>query len=273
MTFTRTAGLCRPFVATAIVGLFVAHDAMAQPGPMATGDDAWRFSVGAGVFSRPKYPGSGDTKIVAVPVLSANYGRFFIGGTPSAGLPLGIGAYLIQNETWRAGVAVGADLDKPREASDAPILNGWGDISATTLAAAFGSYTHQWLTLRAAVVSDIGGHGAGTRVMLDAEAKYSPMEGLLLSAGPGITWANNSYTQTYFGINAAQSVVAGVPQYNTSSGINALNFAVGAFYRLSANWNIGARVNAVWLQGDAANSPITEDKSQNVYGLFASYLF
>ncbi len=68
-------------------------------------------------------------------------------------------------------------------------------------------------------------------------------------------------------------MIAGVPQYDAGSGINTLRFSVGAEYRVNERWNIGARVNAVWLQGDAADSPITEDKSQNVYGLFVSYQF
>ena len=73
---------------------------------MPVSDEAWRFSVGGGVFYRPEYPGSGDMEFTAVPLASANYGRFFLGGTPAAGTPLGIGAFLIRNEAWRAASRV-----------------------------------------------------------------------------------------------------------------------------------------------------------------------
>jgi outer membrane protein len=273
MNLKRTRSIRRIAIATALKCLLVAPAAIAQSPMGPPGDDVWRFSVGGGVFSRPKYPGSGDRSTVAVPLVSVNYGRYFLGGTPGAGLPMGIGANLIQSESWRVGVAFGAELDKPRKASDAPFLNGWGDIPATALASVFASYSYQWITVRGAAVSDIGGKDEGTRLLLDLEAKYSPMNGLMLSAGPGVTWASKDYTQTFFGINAAQSVIAGVPQYNTGAGINTLRFSVGAVYRVSAQWNVGARVNGVWLQGDAADSPVTEDKAQHGYGLFVSYNF
>lgn len=266
----------RPFlriIPAACAGFLIASDVLAQAGPQPAGDEVWRFSVGAGVFSRPKYPGSGEMEFAAAPMASVNYGRYFLGGTPAAGTPLGVGLYLIQNEHWRVGVAVGGDLDKPRKESDATLLNGWGDISATALASAFATYSYKWFAVRGVVVTDIGGHDQGTRVSLDMEARYSPLEGLMLSAGPGLTWATSDYMQTFFGINAAQSAIAGVPQYTAGGGVSSVRFSVGAAYRLSERWNVGARVSTGWLQGDAADSPITEDKSQNVYGLFLNYQF
>lgn len=237
------------------------------------GDDAWRFSAGLGVFSRPKYPGSGDAQIVALPLVTANYGRYFIGGTPGAGFPFGVGFNLIQNESWRFGVALGGELTKPRKASDAPILQGWGDIPEAALGSVFAAYTHDWLTVRGFLVSDISGKDQGTRIAIDVEGKYPVNERFALSAGPGVTWANGRYTQTFFGINAEQSVIAGVPQYSAGSGVNTVRFSVGAQYQLNAQWGLGASVVAAWLQGDAKRSPITEDKIQTTYGVFASYRF
>jgi len=251
----------------------IVQDAQAQARLEQATDDSWRFSAGLGVFSRPKYPGSGDSDAVAVPLVSANYGRYFIGGTPGAGFPFGVGFNLIQSDTWRFGVALGGELTKPRKASDAPILHGWGDISQTALGSVFAAYTLDWLTVRGFLVSDLGGHDQGTRIAVDIEGKYPVDERLTLTAGPGVTWANGKYSQTFFGINARQSLVAGIAPYAADSGVNTVRFSVGALYHLSAQWSIGASVTAAWLQGDAENSPITEDKLQTTYGLFASYRF
>lgn len=256
-----------------LASALTAQDALAQARLDQGEDDAWRFSAGIGVFSRPRYPGSDDAKVVAVPLVTANYGRFFIGGTPGAGFPFGVGYNVIQNDTWRVGVALGGELTKPREASDAPILRGWGDISQTALASAFAVYSYEWLSLRAFVVSDIGGKGQGTRIAFDAEGKYKVSDRLVLSAGPGITWANASYTQTFYGISPQQSLIAGVPPYSAGSGLNTVRFTIGAQYLVNAQWSVGASVVAAWLQSDAENSPITEDKSQNTYGIFAAYRF
>lgn len=265
---------CVPLLlAAATLATLTVHDASAQARLDQVTDDSWRFSAGLGVFDRPKYPGSGSTEIVTVPLVSANYGRYFIGGTPGAGFPFGVGVNIIQDDTWRFGVALGGELTKPRSASDAPILRGWGDISETALGSVFATYTRDWLTIRGFLVSDIGGHDQGTRIAVDLEGRYPLNERFVLSAGPGVTWANGKYSQTFFGISAKQSLIAGIPQFAAGSGVNSYRFSVGAQYQLSAQWGIGASVTAAWLQGDAGDSPITEDKSQNTYGIFASYRF
>jgi len=261
------------FAGMALAATLTARDAPAQALLEQAADDSWRFSAGLGVFSRPKYPGSGETQLVPVPLVSANYGRYFIGGTPGAGFPVGVGASLIQNGDWRVGVALGGELTKPRAASDALILRGWGDISETALGSVFAAYAHDWLSVRGYLVSDIGGHDQGTRIAIDVEGRYRLNEKLTLSAGPGLTWANGKYTQTFYGISAQQSLIAGVGPYAAGSGLNTVRFSVGAQYQLTPQWSLGASVIAAWLRGDAEDSPITEDKSQNTYGIFASYRF
>lgn len=239
----------------------------------ATASDSWKFNAGIGVVSRPKYPGSGETKASAVPLLSASYGRYFIGSVPGSGVPLGMGAYLVQNAHWRAGIGLGANFKKPREESDSARLSGMGDIDATTLGSVFASYSGSWWKVGGNVVTDLGGKDQGTRVSVDFEAKYSPMDKLQLTAGPGLTWADGKYTQTFFGVDAAQSARSGLPGYTAKSGINAVNFNIGANYQLSPQWGLGARFTASSLRGDAADSPITEKKSQNTFGVFANYRF
>jgi outer membrane protein len=273
MNNTHKRNVHRVLAGAALAGAIATQDTRAQTRITDESEDRWRFSIGGGVFTRPKYPGSDSRQTVPLPLLSANYGRYFIGGTPGAGVPFGLGVNFIQTDNWRVGLAVGGELTKPRKASDAPLLNGWGDIPATALGSVFATYTHDWVTVRGAVTSDIAGKHEGTRIALDIEAKYSPNDSLTLFAGPGVTWVDGAYSQTFFGINAAQSAIAGVPQYAAGSGINTIRFSVGAEYRLTSQWGLGARVTAARLRGDAANSPITEDKSQNVFGAFAIYRF
>lgn len=235
--------------------------------------DGLQFSAGVGVISQPEYPGSGDRETRGLPVLSATYGRYFLGGVPGAGVPFGVGAYLVQDGPFRLGVGLGGQLSKPREEGDSPRLRGLGDIDRTALGSVFGSYSFDWLTLRSAVITDIGGDDQGTRVSFDVEAKYSPLPKLLLSAGPGLTWADDKYTQKYFGITAQQSASSGLAAYTPKGGINTVRFGVGATYLLTSQWSLGARATAASLRGDARDSVITEKSSQNTYGLFANYRF
>lgn len=264
---------CRsPAPVVLIAALLAGTGGRAQMRPEPATDE-WKFSVGMGVFSGPRYPGSSKTKLGVVPIASANYGRYFIGGVPSAGVPLGIGAYLVQGSTWRLGVAVGRSMSGPRDESDSPRLRGMGDIDGTTLGAVFGSYSDKWLGARLGVLTDIGGHDHGTRVGLDLEARYKVSDQMLVSAGPGFTWADPKYTQTFFGVSDAQSLASGLAVYRPDGGINSIRFNVAANYQLTPQWGVAARVSLARLRGDAVDSPITEKKSQNTIGVFTSYLF
>lgn len=236
-------------------------------------EDQWQFTVGAGVVSSPEYPGAADNKTKAVPVIGATYGRYFLGSVPGTGVPLGIGAYLYQDPQWRVGVAIGSGLGKAREESDDPRLRGLGNIDSTARGSVFASYTGGWYALRANVTTDIGGKDQGTLASMDLEARYAATPSLMLTAGPGFTWADNEYTRTFFAIDAAQSARSGLARYEAKSGINSVRFSLGANYRLTPNWSLSTRVTASELRGDAAKSPVTADKSQTSVGLFAAYRF
>lgn len=241
---------------------------MAQAAPQ-----EWRFTVGIGAAYQPKYPGSDSNKAYAVPVVSAGHGRFFIGGVPDTGIPVGAGLFLVQQEKWRVGLGVGRQISKPRKESDSRRLRGLGDVDQTTLGALFASYTDDWYAIRANVVTDLEDNGQGTRASVDVEGRYKVTPNLMLSAGPGATWADSDFTETFFGIDESQSRRSGRKQHSVSSGLYSVNFSVGANYKIDPNWSVRARFNAVSLKGDAEDSPITESKSQNSAVLFTTYSF
>jgi outer membrane protein len=234
--------------------------------------DRWKFTLGGGAINGPRYPGSRYDFTRGLPLVSISYGRFFIGAVPGGGTPAGAGAYLLHTEHWAIGLDIGGDARKPRRATDDPILRGWGDIPGTARAGMFASYTRDWLSVRGSI-SDAVAHHEGVLASLVIEAKYHATQHLTLSIGPEITWANNQYSQTFFGINAAQSQIAGIAPYQAKSGINTVGGSAGANYMLTDHWSLGAHVSYGKLQGDAANSPVTTDKTQRVYGAFFMYRF
>ncbi len=245
--------------------------ALAQQPPQAA--TAWQFTAGLGAVQQPLYPGSGEKDVRAIPLLGAGYGRYFIGAVPGAGIPAGIGAFVVQEEKLRVGLGLGGNFRKPRKASDAARLQGLGDIDATVLGAAFASYHEEHWALRGTVVTDLGGKRHGTQITLDLDGKLRLSEQLVVTAGPGLGWGDNKYTQTFFGIDADQSARSGRPAYSAKSGVHSLRFAVAADYRITPQWGLGAKYSAVQLRGDAANSPITEKKSQNTFAVFSTYRF
>jgi outer membrane protein len=88
-----------------------------------------------------------------------------------------------------------------------------------------------------------------------------------------VTFADSEYVNTVYGVTAEQSTRSGMPAYQAGSGITSVRLAAAANYQLAPRWMAGVRFMASRLQGDAADSPITEDKSQNSASVFVAYTF
>lgn len=261
--------------AAAVASALCSIHACAQEGPQgdAASSDQLNVVLGVGAVDVPKYPGSSGTRVRAIPVVSITYGRFFIGGTPGGGAPAGIGVNLLQDRHWKVGVGLGGGFSKIRKESDDPHLKGLGDVDQTPRAALFASYSDGWYSVDSAVSTDIGGNHEGTTLSLGLLGRYQATPRLTLMAGPGIEWASRQYTQTLFGVDAGQSARSGLPEYTARSGINSVNIGLGAQYAINRNWGLGARASIGTLMGDAKDSPITEKKRQDIFGVFTSYRF
>lgn len=235
--------------------------------------DQWRFSVGLGAVHQPKYLGSKGTKVTPFPMFSAARGSYFIGAVPFTSIPMGVGAFLLKNETWSVGVGVGHPLQDLRQESDADELKGLGDIKAGAQGVVFAVYNNSWMRARGYVLTDLASKDQGTRIALDLDGKYQATPQLLLTAGPGITWMDDDYSQTFFGINAQQSRHAGRAIYHANSGVNLLRFNVAANYKIDTNWTLNARYSALKLRSDAEKSPLAEKNTHNVFSLTGTYRF
>lgn len=284
LTSKKPLGALLPLTLLAVSTLGAAAENQAAPEqaqPAQAGSDSaagqsafnnqWNFVVGAGVLNLPRYPGSRDDYTRGLPVLSANYGRYFIGGGPGGGTPAGLGAYLVRTEHWAVGVNVGGDFRKPRRESDAPILHGWGDIPGTVRGGMFVSYSVEWLSIRGSISG--AGHNEGETASLSVTARFHPIPRLTVSFGPEATWADERYAMTYFGIDTAQSEIAGVAPYRARAGLNTIGAGADARYALTEHWSVAAHATYGRLQGDAATSPVTTDKTQKIIGAFAFYRF
>jgi outer membrane protein len=237
------------------------------------GGSGLQLIAGAAVLSGPKYPGSSVRQTEVIPLLGARYGRYFVGGAPDTGVPFGLGANLLQGSPWRLGVVLGPDFKKPRKASDDPRLVGLGDVAATTHLGLFGGYSQPGWSLRGNVLSDAGGKHQGTTASLELEGKFTLTDRLVLSAGPGLRWADKRYTQTFFGVDATQAAQSGRARYDTNAGLNTLKFSVGLEYRIDPRWFVSARAAVESLRGDARSSPVTAENSPYTLGVFTGYRF
>jgi MipA family protein len=254
------------------IPLDLMDDPIAGPGQSVVEDDAtgpaeprrWRLALGGGIAVAPRFPGSEHYRTGLVPVVHAVYGPFF------AGIG-GVGVHAYRDSHWR--VSAFASLAGGRKESDDERLRGLGDIDRTARAGIRVRYADGRFVTLGQVATDIAGQKQGTLARLDFLARFRPAERTVLFAGPGLTWADRQYTQSFFGVSAEQSARSGLPEFQAGAGLNSLRFSTGVIYRFESRWFAMAAFSASRLRGDAASSPITESRSQYLFFTSAAYVF
>jgi MipA family protein len=238
------------------------------------GEDRVRVTLGAGVAWAPKYPGADSYRLRGIPVVGVSYGRFFAGGDSGAGAAgAGVGVNLYRDASWNFALALALGFGQARRESDHPSLEGTGDIDRATRLVVSGGYTWRWLSAQLRVATDVSGTDQGTLVFFDVTARYRATDKLSFSAGPGVTWADDDYMMTFFGVTPEMSARSTLPAYEAQGGMHMVRFGVNALYRIDSSWSVGGRIGTGSLFGDVDGSPITRDRDQHLALIFASYRF
>lgn len=213
--------------------------------------DAWKISAGPGVYVFPAFPGSSRLKVFPLPVQDISWhDRVFSQG------PDVFGVNVLRAENYHAGASISFDFQS-RTSSDDARLKGLSDIHYGPKLRLFADNTWWAFTGATAVYQDIAGTGQGLTAMADLFIS-APLGRLMLSVGPGVTWASGQYARTFFAITPSQSAASGLPQYAAGSGLRDVHLNMAATYVISSNWSASAAVIAGRLEGSAAGSPVTK---------------
>jgi outer membrane protein len=216
-------------------------------------DSKWKIGVGPGVVITPKYPGSRQLKVFPFPALDISYDdRIFSQG------PDVLGINVLRGPAYHVGAAFSFDF-QTRKDNDDPRLHGLGNVYGGPKLKLFADYTWWAFTGSIAAYQDIDGHHQGTTVSTDFVAS-APVGGWLFSVGPGFTWANGTYTQTFFGVTGQQSAASGLPAYSTSAGVRDIHMNAMVTYDFSKHWDGSVAATFGRLEHNAASSPITEKR-------------
>lgn len=231
------------------------------------------YTIGAGAMAAPKYPGANSRKTQGFPILSGRQGRFFFGMTEAAaGVPFGLGIYLMQSPELTVGVGLAYDLYSVRkESDDAVRLRGLGDIEKTGHATVFARHQRGSMSAYAALTGSGASQGVQARFGVDFTLRLG--EQLIANAGPSLTWSSSRSNRTFYGVTARQSASSGLRQYAPSSGVSEVRLSAGLSYLLSPAWSIGVVASAGYLPANVGDSPIVEKNVVPSYGAFTSYSF
>jgi outer membrane scaffolding protein for murein synthesis (MipA/OmpV family) len=231
----------------------------------------WRTVLGVAADLEPVYQGARAYRVYGGPVINIRYKdlAFFSLGE-------GLGVNIFRGRYYRVGVSLGFDTGR-RVPDDSPNLHGLGDISPAPYVKVFGSYvvSKQFpLVIQMDARQIFAGGANGTLGDLEA---YMPLPGssktFFMFAGPSITWASRRYLQKVFGVNQTQSLASGDPIFNVHGGTNSVGFGFSATKFVTQHWLLNVDLSVSQLRGSAANSPITESRTQKALAMSINYHF
>lgn len=230
----------------------------------------WQAELGLGAQFSPIADGLRRYQVLPGPVIDIRYkDEAFI----STGE--GIGVNVLSFSHFRLGVAITYDLGRPMH-DDGKALNGLGNINPAPEAKIFAGYTLTKsfpLTLRVDIRHQLG---ASNGWVGDAGA-YMPMPGsseiFAWFVGPTVTFGDKRYMDEYFGITTAQAADTLYPRYRAYAGFKSAGLGLSAAWVVTPHWIIDESSAVSELLGSAAQSPITEKKTQAVVTVSALYKF
>lgn len=224
----------------------------------------WSLILGAGAIYEPEYEGGDEFEVQPVPIVVFTYGEWLEID------PRGVTITPFRRDGFALAAKVG--YEGGRDEDDADRLDGLGDIDFAATVGAKASYSWNGFEVYATIDQTIDGSESliGT---IGAEYQAPVTERLILGAGVEAVIANDKHMEAYFGVNAAQAARSGLPEYKAEAGLKRVNVSASATYMLSENWLVRGEASLGILTGDAADSPIVEEKLQPSTSLFVGYKF
>lgn len=243
----------------------------AQDGPFGWMKGDWYLTVGATGMAMPKFDGSKDYMFRASPIISLGKAG------PEARFTSrndNISLSLIDDGNIRAGVT--GKLIFGRDDDDASELEGWGEIPFGGEAGVFMEfYPTDWMRLRAEVRHGIESHG-GVVGDLSVDAFRDVTETIRISGGPRLSMASSDFFEAYYGLDAAEAVVAGISPYSPDGGLKSLGVGGAVTWKTTDKLTTSLFGEYARLMGPAADSSLVREagsRNQFTVGVSAAYRF
>ncbi|MBQ2260242.1 MAG: MipA/OmpV family protein [Loktanella sp.] len=210
-------------------------------------------AVGLGVQSAPSYFGADSNELGpdgSFSLEQLDYNGLSMGGGDAVGF--GFGGSLRY---------IGA-----RKASDYSELEGLNDIDAALELGGGLRFATPGFRAFANLRYGIGGHESlvadfGGDFIQPLSAQWE------LRAGPRALWGSEDYAQTYFGVTAAEAMNSDFAAYDAGAGLISAGLQASLAYQVTPDWGIVGTIRYDELQGDAADSPIVQNKDQVTAGV------
>lgn len=208
--------------------------------------------VGAALIAGHAYKGSDESKVSLLPLVEYRWASGWFAGVGS-----GVGYEFFRSEGSNAGIRVTPDFGRKESRSEA--LRGMGDVERSAELGVYMNYALPVQGLGLHLSGRGGRNGAAADIGIAYGIPLAPT--LRLRLGAAATVANARYMQTFFGVDDTQAVNSGYAPYTAGAGLRDARVSASLLYVLAPKWVLTAGVTSSTLMGDAADSPLTRQRS------------
>lgn len=231
----------------------------------------WSLTVGATAFAAPDYEGSDSYKFKIRPLVSfGKYGSETRFSSRNDNVSFGI----VELNAFRLGVTgkflgsrdgdTSDDLIGLRKVKWGGELGGFAEL-----------YPTDWVRIRGEMRHGIRTHNAVTTdLAVDAFKDIAPT--VRLSGGPRVFYATKDYFNTYYGVNARESLRSGLRQFNGKTGFGSVGAGGAITWKTTDKIETSVFGEYERLTGSAGHSSLVEDRgsaNQLTLGVSATYRF
>ncbi|MGH1540662.1 MAG: MipA/OmpV family protein [Arenicella sp.] len=234
--------------------------------------------VSVGVLTVPEFEGSEDTETGPLFATRLQYNHYYI-QTRGMGAHLNISPF--QNVEFGPSVQYRSARDSSIENN---VISRLRKVDSAVDAGAFVRFPFRnvlrkadVMALEVDILTDTSDTHEGTLITFGPSYRYfSSNRRWSIGTSMALTYASTDFNNTYFSIDADNSVRSGLPQFNADSGINSINLSLTANYQFNKRWGLIGLIGYKKLLGEVADSPIVDIEgtfSQLTGGIGLSYRF
>ena len=132
------------------------------------------------------------------------------------------------------------------------------EIDAATEAGAFVGVTTGNLSFDMAYAADVSSEHDGQLLYLNSKYKLLVNDKFSMFVGAHLTWADDDYMDTYFGVSGGEAAKSGLSKYSASSGFKDAGISLTGIYDINDIWGIAANVGFTRMLNDAEDSPLVD---------------
>lgn len=223
--------------------------------------------IGAGVIGSAQYQGSDERRIAYLPTVEYQWANGWFVGAGN-----GVGYNFSKVPAMQYGARLTVDIG--REESRSSALKGMGDIDAKAEVGGFFNYAFlPGVMLTSSLRTGSGKDNNGT--LLDLGLGYSTKltDQWRFSSSAGLTWANDAYMQSYFGVSPAQSKTSGYAVYTPGAALRDVRVRVALSYQFDPRISVTTSVTSTTLSDEAKRSPLVRQNNAITGVMALAYAF